>query len=266
MNNFYTFFLLLSTLFATAQDYPEKRPELLLGKELRVIPIVAGAYEKVYSGFYTDDKMLYTYKDNGHDKTVADAFGSGTLKVLSVDAVDRWGSKMYRIKLQNAAHETIYYLYDPNSDSDYKFEVVGGLTLPAEVYCDLVIESKDTEKGNEMYIFSGLPSYQIYKTKSATNSSTVLTLYIYKDEVHAGKGVVINLDNNQKIERLNLDIVFDTKRSTPRYSASIVLTSEEIELLKNHIITTYKLSKFEDEMYKKFAVKLKGAVSCLITK
>jgi hypothetical protein len=265
-------FLLLAALFSltlAAQDYPGARPQLLLNETIKVKPmnerLVAAYYG--YEGFYTDEKMLIKYKENARSRTAPDAFGERTFKVVAVDPFSSFGQSRYRIKLQETGgKEVLYYEYNPTTRLGYYIEVIGGLKLPADFYCDLVKE--DTNDNGEQELSAG-EMYSYYLTRTRKKGNKLVYDLIFETQVdneETGDGMTIFLMNGEQIERPAAKVIKEKNGATPHYYATIELTPAELQLLSKNRVKSFRLYKHEGFFPQSFAENLQGALNCMMTK
>jgi hypothetical protein len=258
-------FALLLSLSAIAQDFPGKRPELLLGKEVKVLPLSKEKLKEGYVGFYTDDELYKKYKQNGSfNKTYEDLVGK-SFKVLAVDQLERFGEKLHRIKLQDVSSETVlYYKYDDHSEilNTYSLEVKGGLDFPADYYKDFIEIKTDKFTKEKTFVYEKL--YLLKLTKSQKGKVIKYTLMIEAaprdNDVGKGKGASILLENNKRIDKpLQLVKVCDN-----HYCATFELTQADLNLLKANKITDFRVNKYDEELTPLQAQRFKGVLNYMI--
>ena len=135
--------LLVFSFTATAQNFPGKRPTLLLNKTVKVKPLDETVlhYNQGYDNFYSDVYLSEPYAENKSRKTSHDSLANRVLKVTAVEPYPLPGQLNYKIQLQDTIkNKTLYYEFSEQAEArgNYYFEVIGGLTYPPDFYCDYV--------------------------------------------------------------------------------------------------------------------------------
>ena len=167
--------LLLCVSFIYAQEnFPYKNPELLLGKEVKVISTSESRDARLgYMGFYTDENFYKCYDPTSKHSSYSkpETLVGKTFKITDVKDVSTPDFNKVRLKLEGKDGLNLYYKYNYRLPSSYPFEVTGGLTLPDGFYCNIIEEntispewqnfkalvdigtwvSKDIEKGKSKY-------------------------------------------------------------------------------------------------------------------
>ncbi|RYD77134.1 MAG: hypothetical protein EOP55_09960 [Sphingobacteriales bacterium] len=266
MRNFITIFTIFFSVLVNAQDYPRNKPQLLLNKEVKITPLNSNTikYYGGYDGFYSDEFLREIYKKNARLVTDPDAFTNRTFKVTGVEPIST--GDRFKVKLEDiSSGKVIYFKYNPISSSGYYFEIKGGLDLPEDFYCDLI---KEVSRENEpqRFIYMERPVFVLLKTEIDGVETYLLELELSTDENEDGKGMVIVLENNKKIEKPNLDVKKQIKSETPHYTAYIALTSQEIDLLKSNNILSYNIYKFNASMPQEYSENIRGALNCMTRK
>lgn len=262
-------FALCIGLTATAQvNYPYKRPQLLLGKEVTIKPISEHMrrYEPGYKGFYADSKMFTVYKKINALETDPDAFGDRKFKVIAIDSTKNsyagiYGQPEYdkKITLEDTAGEKVYYQYERRS---YSLVVVGGLDLPADFYCDFIKKDQD---GN-FTTNEDIPHINVVKTKKGGVTKYSLSYDLPQSGAEPGLGMTFLLENGKKIDRPKAFVKIHGRTATPRLNGSIELTAAEIALLKESNVASVTLNKYTDKLYGDMAENFRNAFICLLTK
>ena len=266
MRNFIKIFTIFFSVLVNAQDYPRNKPQLLLNKEVKITPLNSNTikYYGGYDGFYSDEFLREIYKKNARLVTDPDAFTNRTFKVTGVEPIST--GDRFKVKLEDiSSGKVIYFKYNPISSSGYYFEIKGGLDLAEDFYCDLI---KEVSRENEpqRFIYMERPVFVLLKTEIDGVETYLLELELSTDEDEDGKGMVIVLENNKKIEKPNLDVKKQIKSETPHYTAYIALTSQEIDLLKSNKILSYKIYKFNASMPQEYSENIRGALNCMTRK
>lgn len=200
MKNFILLFALFITLYVSAQEhFPYKRPELLVGKKITIVPIGQNAIAQSYKRFYTEKNLSKYY--NGNPDIPKTAMESRKLSVLAVepnrtekDFEDYW------VTLKDlATGETLYYLYSKETKSrrEYYFDVDGGLMLPPDFYCDYIEEMKMPD-GTFKYTLNRLVFELV---RSGTNSKPYYTLafQFFKDSSLKMGPLTIVMEDGSKL-------------------------------------------------------------------
>ena len=177
-------FVLCLSLTTLAQDYPGKSPQLLVGKEVTILPVESQMKEG-YEGFYSDHDLGERYMTNFNLQTKPEALVGKSFKVLAVEPYDFYGKTNYNIKLQSVEDGTvIYYRYrnDEEQMETYSFEVKGGFQLPADYYKNYIEFETNKSTGTKTSSFdvpSLLTLTKVVKSKVAT--------YVLKLEAATGE-------------------------------------------------------------------------------
>ena len=254
--------LLTALLFAfiiNAQDYPGKRPELLIGKEVKVKDIEI-AQQFGYTGFYNSEVLDEAYP-NGGIHTKKELLLGKIFKVIDIKRGNcRLGGICFVIKLE-LDNKYLYYQYDPTLISFYPFEVIGGLELPKDVYCDL-LRVANLSKGTT-YETKKVEGIDI--TKSIWDGKTKYSMFVNifgNIRVSNPKGVIIILEGDKKIVKPSniVGMEYHDGKSY-RYTSSVELTLQEIELLKTNKIIGVSLDSIGSEI--QMGDVIKGMVYCL---
>jgi hypothetical protein len=261
MKNCILLIVLFFSLAVTAQDYPGKKPEILIGKEVKVIPLnsVLG-----YRDFYTAKTL--TYEDVYKPKQAYSSYTDTPVllnKVFKVAGVERFkmnGNEVILLVLNDSEGKTLYYKFDAESRIDYPFAVVGGLALPKEVYCDYITKFEATY-GSE--IADGVA---FYKEKKKGQPVYYMSVSLSNAAYATGKkGAELQLANNKKIAKPNARVkVDDNGHGEFYYTATLELTAADVALLKANKITGAKIHIYNTEITA--GEMLKGIFNCLVTK
>jgi hypothetical protein len=258
-------FLLLLTAYALqAQDYPFRRPELLLNKEVKIKELPSYELQDGYKNFRSNADGRVTYEEIKYNGSKPEALAGRIFKVTNITGgKTSYETASYILTLQDDK-ETIYFNYYIPS-SDYYFEVIGGLDVTADFYCDYVAEVAG-EMGEKVYRQTeNTIGLMFEKVINTSTKKAEYTLYFNEQTVKPapkGFGVVIMLDNGQKID-LPKSLVI---KHDSAYKAAITLTTAHINLLKAHKITNFKLLEHEGSVTNEQAWLLRGVLQCLLTK
>lgn len=267
MKHLFTVFVLFACLILNAQDYPYQKPELLLNKEVKIKDLPRYSLKDGYTNFKKDEKGYKTYEELSYNHTKPEALAGRTFKVTNVTG-GKISSRMasYILTLQDDK-ETIYYKYNL-PDSNYYFEVIGGLDVTADFYCDYVAEEQ-AEPGEKMFGMTenknniGIMFEKVINIKTKKSHYNIHLMESSVKPAEKGYGVIITLDNGQQI---NLPKQLVIKDYSSKYFATKTLTPAEVNLLKTHKITGYKLLDQEATVTNEEGWILRGVLQCLQTK
>lgn len=242
------------TAIAGAQNFPGEMVELLDGKELRVIPLELSSQKYGYREFFTDSNLKKIYKKDSYS-TKHDALADKVFKVVSYEPYNSYGTRKYKIQIENPDTGKLYYNYNPKFSSGFPFEVIGGLNYPEGYFCDLIKEVESSVENSRAYEFPMADGLQVIAYKWNDKRQTVLvsiTLPTEKkfDSDAIVRGIELTLENGQKIVREDEILrLVDNSAGTTALTKIISLPESDIELLTMHKIVKVKLNKFE-ETYK----------------
>lgn len=259
--------LLVFSLTATAQNFPGKRPELLLNKTVKIVPLsdVALHYKQGYEGFYSDEYMSEPYAENKSRKTRPDALTNRMLKVTAVEPYPLPGQLNHKIVLQDTiTSEKLYYEFSDTAEAkgNYHFEVIGGLKYPPDFYCDY-IEQQNGEAGTGQTftatIAEGITVTKHIKGKGQNYTMEVRTVQTYISMV---RGVILVTEDGRQIHKPDVQAeVLASVNDNLVYTATFDLTAQEVLLLGQSKVVSGKISKFEKTYTD--GEKLKEMVNCL---
>ena len=137
--------------------------------------------------------------------------------------------------------------------------------------CKWITKEKDKFSDEITYTspigsFSGIEPVRIMRVVEDSLDFTYLSLSVNGEIIeYDGKGVTILLDNGDKMswDDTKIDIDYDVDNYNYEYSCFISLNREEIELLKKHNITDYKLYIFEKRISSKKGKKYRSYIECI---
>jgi hypothetical protein len=262
-------FALLLSLSTIAQNFPERRPQLLIGKELKVTPFKITEYEKGYKKFYSDIEMRKTYleKEKYSSFTPVEQLEGRIFKVTAVEASDPTDKNYSRLTLVDETKgETLYYKYDSRLEENFHFEVVGGLKLPADLYCDFITEKKDKFTDEIIYSSELLQGMIFTKIKKGAGAKYFISFSTSNKEQYLGKkGAIILLENNKRIDKpeVAIEVTPDGNRGF-RYTVTFELTLKDVNLLIDNKMTDKRIYTFDNEV--RYQNYFKGVFDCLVTK
>ena len=176
------FTLLLSQLMF-GQNFPGNNPNLLLGKDLKILPKIEGLHKFGYEGFFEDDAMDKVFECCDSYKSKYNNMVGRVFKVTEVTPIkDVSNDGRYKIKLLSDKKETLYFEYESKYEHTFPFEVIGGLTVPPDFYCSKI--ETETDKFSEtVRKFSPILDGIVF-TKSTDKNESVIYLSIQEREVH----------------------------------------------------------------------------------
>lgn len=254
--------VLMLSLYAVAQEsFPAKHPELLKGKDLKVIATNESEVSG-YSNFYSDSEMMKTYMPSKKNyDTDTNALLGKQLKVVKIDSLINPYQKMCRITLVGNDGTNIYYKYDGKFDIDYPFEVIGGLTLPEGFYCEYVTK----EASGSLVVYNTLigRGIRISKRINAGKASYTMSFNVFgkKDTNGPVTKVTLFLENNKTIIDTNQMFYSTLESNEYKYSFTISLTEAQVQLLAQNKIISVKAGELDMPFQKK--IKLQEVVKCM---
>ena len=267
MRNITLLFTLFTIVVVNAQNFPGRRPELLKGREVKVMPLPEDLVHKGYQNFHSEPHILEIYAKNSRSNSTADSLVGRTFTVENVERVPDENYVSAWLTLKDAKGEQLYYNYDSafSKPGYYDFEVVGGLTLPADIYCD-EIRKKAAQIGGDEYTATAFDG--IWFQKNNLDGASVYQMFIRKRSstetrmVYAK--VTVKLENNKVITKDAADVNVENKMGNYVCTARFFLNEQDIELLKKNKIISTSINEMEDKLTEKD--KIKAIFDCLLTK
>ena len=256
-------FALLLILSAIAQNFPYRNIELLIGKEVQIIPLneTELKYSAGYKDFSTDVKGIYTYQE-GRSITVTkpSALADRVFKVESIESNPiSTGASM--LKLKDSKGEIIYYKY--KKDSLTPFKILGGIVLPENYYCQYIEESTDKSTGEQTFKVKNY-AYELTKLKKGKIIKYTIFLETTADmRGDDGKGVIVLLENNKRIVKPTVRVKLKMG-ITGSYSATFELTPADIALLRDNKIIDFSLFENDGFIHPDQAEVFQGALECML--
>ncbi|PWB25428.1 hypothetical protein [Flavobacterium sp. HTF] len=257
MKKLLLFVLIIISIKAQAQ-FPGNHPELLLNKEVKVLPLADVLQQYGYRNFHKNNEMKIVDKPIKHD-LLADK----TFKVTEITPFEKYGSKKFILKLESGK-DAYYYEYDPKHDYEYNLEAIGGLQLPEGIYCEDIKTETDKFTGEVRANSPYSEGFSFMKTIKDGKT----TIYLAVNEAGAtanvgGKGLFLLLSNGKKIEKPNapIDVKVNKGAKGFLYSAFVPLTTEDIKLLTENQITDNRLYIYDGTV--KNGQKLSEYLKCL---
>jgi len=262
----------------TAINFPGKYPELLIGKQLKVLPI-----DKEYQGFGYNG----FYKHKNYEKEIASAdvlpakyasvnniggskYSSLVDKIFTVSSVEPYidiiGNNKYKLKIENTEIGILYFDYDPKYEFNFPFKVIGGLTLPEGFYCNGITTKIDKFTGDTTYTTEVSEGTTFIKVKNGNKS----VIYLSKNQPGntlnvKEKGFYLLLKNGFKIEKPDAPIDVEANDSGGWvYNAFVILNENDLKLLTTNEITDDRLYIYDGTI--KYGKTLMEYLKCIIAK
>ena len=240
------------------QTYPKDAIELLVGKDLKVLPL-SSDYNKNngYYNFYKKPDLAY----KNTLKAYYEKFNGAIFNLVSFQKNVGTLKSSIILELNNNKIGTIFYEYEPKMEGSWIFEVIDGLKIPEGYFCK-EIETKTDKFTSVTSCNSPVNEHVCFiKEKGIT--------YIYllshgKTPTVGGTGVIILLDDGSKIE--NKEAKIDVKYAGDGYydySTLFSLKADEIKKLSETQITDYRLYIYEFQIDKGKGWFLKEYLKCL---
>jgi hypothetical protein len=237
------------------QNFPGNTPELLIGKELKVLEVADILQQYGYKGFYKDINLKKIYDKNS---SFASKYESLVNKVFKVNGCEPYtnliGKKRFKLELSNPDIGTLYFDYNPKFEEEFQFEVIGGLQYPEGYLCKDIEESKDKFTGKTYYNSPMLDKVYFSKVVENNNSTIYLHLTCLGKTLLVNKqGVVVLLKDGNKLDfpTALVDVKVDNTYANLNnysYSAFIELNKEDIDKLIKSEITDYRLYLYDDSV------------------
>ena len=241
-------------------QFPGKDVNLLLNKELKVLPKAESLHEYGYDYFFKNKKMKKKYACCDSYNSKYKALVNKVFKVINIEPYN----SDYKLLLENDETGTVYFKYSTRFKHSFPFEVIGGLDYPAGFFCKDIKKTED-KFNNEVTYRSPLLE-DLNFTKFVKNDNIVYYLScntIGSTVVVDGKGVILLLDNGEKIEWSEEKI--DVKVSSGGnyvYSCFIRLSSEDIAKLQQNNISDFRLYIFDNKVEN--SEKYKQYINCMV--
>lgn len=211
-----------------------------------------------YKHFYTGDNFNTASSDKNWIYERGEYFGSKyeslvgkVFKVLSYEKYyARNGEEKFKIKLANSETGLLVYDYSAKFEWDFPFEVIGGLEVKNDFFCDKVDSSFDKFTGEIKYTGDCRnEGMSLLKHVNNTSKEIYLSLVVSANTLVLNeKGITILLTNNKRIVKPNAKVDVSVSSSTQSnylYQGFILLNAQDIELLKNERITDFRLYIFD---------------------
>lgn len=230
--------LLLVSVSLFAQDYPKDAIELLVGKELKVLPSSSDYVQKEgYYNFYKKQDLSYNSKLKAPYK---DFLG----KIFTLKSFEK---KIGRLNSDISLElfdgkKSIYYEYNPEQMGSWIFEIIGGIVYPKDYWCKDIVKNYD--KFTNKIKYTSPTDKHVYFLKE--DGVTYIYLEAHGKTTSVGSKGVIILLNNGKIENPSalIDIKYDGD-GWYTYTTLFALSESEIKLLSENYITDYRLYVYD---------------------
>jgi hypothetical protein len=276
MKKLFTLITLLFIATVAAQvSYPYKRPQLLAGKEVKVLPYVKFYPDQTgYYGFTTAPNFYHVYAEIKKDSqyTKPEALEGRIFKVIEVTK-DESDKDSFYVRLLGDKGDTLYYNYTLSTqESSFPFEVIGGLDLPADFYCDYInrgvnIGEYSTRSGDVTFTRERFDTPAEKKAKAAKEYE--VRIKFYGNASQLDRGLTLFFDNGKSIVRKNEVVLSKLDNGTLyKHETSIILTKQEAELMATANLTGFKildLTYTDPPKYKKYAEEFKNIIACILT-
>lgn len=266
----FTFF---NSILYAQEMFPGKDISMISGRQLQVKPLREKDQSYGYNGFYKDEKLKNIY-----DCCAADDFHNSRYrkladKVFTVISITPYMHldviEKFKIKITNPETGDLYYDYDPLDESKWVFHFFGAFEKPADYYCGSIEQTTNKFEDDTTYRTQKVNGFSLLKKKNGERSAIYLVKEVYNPVLYNGdKDFVLLLENRNKIERkeVKMDVRDMRTRYGYVYSASIMLTDNEISLLLQNAITDYSLQVFEGTVNDNEGKLLIELLKCLTTK
>lgn len=262
------FCIISANIFSLAQNYPGQDVELLVGKEIRVKEMDESLQKYGYDGFYKDDNLKKKFACCQNYKSKYKDLVNKTFKVLSFEPYSNSiGTNKFKLKIENSETGIIYFDYSPEFEHSFPFEVIGGLNYPEGFLCKHIEETKDKFTDKVTYNSPINEDIILYKVYDKGIESIFMRISVYGSTVNVNKtGVIILLENGEKVEKPNAEIKTEVSKFSKGYSYStfIKLEEKDIEKLIQSPITDVRLYIYDGVI--KNGLKISEYLKCLTKK
>jgi len=251
--------LLIIPLFGYSQ-FPAENVELLLNKEIKVLPKAESLQEYGYDYFYKNKKIKKKY-------ACCESYNSKYLslvnQVFTVINIEPYKYGNYILELSNNEIGTVYFKYQPKFEHTFPFEFVGGITYPDGYFCKDIMEESDKFSDKVTYRTPSLDNISFTKITEDNSERYYLSCKtIGSTTIVDGKGVILLLESGEKIQWSDESISIRVNNNAQfEYSCFIRLTDENIETLKKNNVTDFRLYIFDHVV--KDAEKYKEYLKCI---
>lgn len=249
MRNLLLLLIAVIPFFSFAQtNYPGEEVELLDGKQLKVLEKSEKLQSFGYRDFYVDYELEKIFAEENYSSDYEALVG----KIFTVEKIipyDRFGKQKYKLRLSNPEIGTVYYDYDPQLNSSYSFEVIGGLDPPEAFFCRKIKTEKDKFSGEIKSKSPGKEGITFIKVDKEGETSLFMMIKESGTTENVGmKGLIILLENGEKIDKPEAPIEFDVEGKNYVYSAFVELTREDVQKLLKSPMTYNRLYVYDGEI------------------
>lgn len=255
---FLLFFTLLSGTFYG--QFPAHRPELLINKEVRILPLGEGMQKFGYNNLHKTENMNHLENPIKYENVVGKIF-----TVVSTTPYTKNGKVKYNIKLNSPQNGTLFYDYETDYDFNYILQVIGGLKLPNDLWCDKITQSIDKFTGVITARTPFSEGFCFIKVLEGGSSTIYLTVNEIGSTLNVGKkGFVLLLADGSKIEKPNevIDVKVNIGGKGYLYNAFVRLSEDDIEKLLKSEITDNRLYLYDGSV--KDGKKLQSFLTCIV--
>lgn len=227
------------------QNFPGNDVQLLLGKELKVKELSTSLQSYGYDGFYTDSKLKKKYACCQSYNSKYESLAGKIFKVISSEPyTDNIGKNKFKLKIENSETGIIYFDYNPKYEHTFPFEVIGGIEFPDGFFCKDIEEAQDKFTQDITFRSPISEGISFIRVKKGSSMNTYLSIRVHGSTVNVdGKGVILLLDNGNKIQKPDekIDVEVSSNGSGYTYSAFINLNESDIALLTQNKLTDVRL-------------------------
>lgn len=260
----------LLSVVSLGQNFPGEKVELLLNKEVQPKEKEANLQKYGYRNFYLDYKedkniMLSNKRPFPKENGVNSDYSSMRAQKFRVTNILKGYKQNSVLELTNDNLGVIYYDYDPRYGHSFELEVVGGLEIPDDFYCDRIERKEDKFDNSTRYYSPQVRGDKIIKTEDKNGTHFYLSMNQIGATLNVGKrGLFLLLDNGEKLswEDAKIDVEFISSGKY-RYSAFVELNKEQIQILSNQLITDVRIYIYDGEIENEDALSLQGYLKCL---
>lgn len=258
--------MLLAAMALHAQDFPGSKPELLVGKEVKVVHI-EGADKTGYCNFFSDSGLTKTYLSESNPNVPYKMLLGKKFKVVNAENyltdLNRPATKLV---LNDENGETVYYRYLQADENVYPFQVEGGFDAPSDLYCDYLKPVGD-RLGTTLYEMQEAQGSITIGQKVDSGSDIYYTMGLTINGDHPAKnpkGATVVLSDGTTIDFPDQPVMRESQTSKRnfKYSTTLRLSRQQMDMLRKNRITDIKLDEFKKKIY--VGRRIQGAVTCLM--
>jgi len=261
---FLTFILMSGVSFG--QNFPGDHVDLLINKEIKVVERTENLKKYGYDNFFLNEKMEKKYACCESYNSKYSSLVGRIFKVLSAEKyTNSIGTVLYKLRIENPETGILFYEYDPRYEFEFVFEVLGGLNLPDDFYCNDIKTTIDKFNGSTTSSSEYSDGISFIKVTKDNSSTIYMSVREGGITFNVGeKGLILLLENGKRIERPEaaIDVKNNSGSSGYIYSAFISLSQEEIKLIIENPLTNNRLYIYDGEIEN--GRKLSEYLKCLI--